>query len=293
MTTKIALLFAMLGFAGINARGAQASASPFAARYKAGDRMTYLMEGVNENWKYQVQALGVVRMDSKGGFAEEYTWSHFVSNGAAVALPSSGAEFRELVSLDPDKPPSMPNLAAAPPMLIGPITDLATFYVDLWLATSLGGKLSHAGDHADLNLGIPGSWADGNRVEIGESAVDFDFTLLKVDEATNAATLLVRHVPPAQLRVQLPAPWMCDSVSGGPDNWVQVTTENGKFIAGVGKETFDVRMKVSLVNGKILSATMENLVKGREGDCQDRALTNCGNAYPFQISRHIEISLKD
>jgi hypothetical protein len=292
VTVRIVLFLVMGGLALKAVQGAQPGRSLFAGSYKEGERMTYLMKGVNENWRYEIQAAGVVKKDSVGKYVEEYSWSHLVSNGVAVTLPPSGLRFREVLSLDPEKPISIPNLSAAPPVLIGPITDLATFYVDLWLATRLGDKLSHVGDHAFLKVGIPASWADGRRVVLGESAVDFDVSLLKVDRARQIAVLIVRHVPPAQPRVRLPAPWMHKPVAGTPNNWVQVTRKDDKFVAGVGKETFDVRMKVSLEDGRILSASIENLVKGQERDCRDPELTHCGDSRLLRNTRHVEISLE-
>jgi hypothetical protein len=264
MTARVVLILVLAGLATNTAQGAQPGRSLFARRYKEGERTTYLMKGTNENWRYEIQAAGVVKKDPTGKYVEEYSWSHFVSNGVAVTLHSSGLRFREVLSLDPDMPVSIPNLSTVPPVLIGPITDLATFYVDLWLATRLGAKLSHAGDHAFVKGGLLGSWADGRRVVLGESAVDFDVMLLNIDRSRQVVTLLVQHVPPAQPRVRLSAPWMRKPVAGTPNNWVQVTRKDGKFVAGVGKETFDVRMKVRLENGKVVSGTLENLVKARE-----------------------------
>lgn len=292
MAVRIMLILVMGGLAMNAAQRAQPGRRLFARRYKEGGRMTYLMKGMNEDWRYEIQADGVVKKDSTGKYVEEYSWSHLVSNGVAVALPSSGLRFRELLSLDPNIPNSIPNLSAVPPVLIGPITDLATFYVDLWLAIRLGTKLSHPGDHAFLKVGIPASWADGRRVVIGESAVDFDVMLLKVDRPTQVATLLVRHVPPAQPRVRLPAPWMRKPVAGTPNNWVQVTKDDGKFVARVGKETFDVRMKIGLADGRILSGRLENLVQANERTCRDSALASCDAPRPHQISRHVTIALE-
>jgi hypothetical protein len=73
-------------------------------------------------------------------------------------------------------------------MLIGPITDLLTFYSDLWLADRMG-KLSHAGDHFYQNHGTPASWADGNIVVIGETSIDFDVTLADINPSDKVATL--------------------------------------------------------------------------------------------------------
>ncbi len=126
---------------------------------------------------------------------------------------------------------------------------------------------------------------------LGEDSIDFDITLTSVDQSTKVATLVVRHVPPEQSQVRLPATWMREPVADTPNNWVQVTRRDGKFVAAVGKETFDVRMEVSVVDGKILSGVIENPVNARERDCRDAALASCGDPHPRHIFRKIEISL--
>ena len=53
-----------------------------------------------------------------------------------------------------------------------------------------------------------------------------------------------------------------------PNNWVSVQKgQDGKFEAGVGEETFDVELTVSLKDGKILSGQMDNVVKTVERTC--------------------------
>jgi len=106
------------------------------------------------------------------------------------------------------------------------------------------------------------------------------------------ATLLVRHVPPEQPAVHLPAEWMRELVADTKNNWVDVQKRDGKFVAAVGKETFDVRLKVSLADGKILSGTIENPVKAKERDCEDAGFTKCGDPRSHEILRHIEITLE-
>ena len=260
-------------------------------RYREGERLTYRMQGVNENWKYEIRATGVVKKDAAGKYFEEYAWSKLVSNGSAVTLPPASVEFRQTLSLDPDKPPSVPNLAVVVPAMIGPITDLLTFYADLWLVVKEG-KLIHAGDHLYRKHGTPASWADGTYVVLGEDSIDFDMSLTKIDETAKVATLFVRHVPPEQPQVRLPAAWMREAVAGTPNNWVEVAKRDGKFIAAAGKETFDVHMEVSVVDGKILSGTIENPVEAQERDCRDAALTSCGEARKRRILRKVEISLE-
>jgi hypothetical protein len=59
-----------------------------------------------------------------------------------------------------------------------------------------------------------------------------------------------------------------------------------------GQAPLDVRMKVSLADGKILSGTIDNPVKARERDCSDAGFSNCGEARPHEILWRIEIALE-
>lgn len=285
--TIVVLLFSLSGLA----QDVPKSDAPLVRHYREGETLIYRMKGKNENWRYEVQASGVVKKDGDGNFTEEYAWSSLISDGNAVPLSAASLGFRQVLSLSPDKPPSIPNLATVQPVLIGPITDLLTYYVDLWLAIRTG-KLAHTGDHVYQKVGIPASWADGNYVVLGEDAVDFDMTLEDFDRSHQVATLLVRHVPPEEPAVHLPAAWMREPVADTKNNWMNVAKRGGKFIAEVGKETFDVRMKVSLVDGRILSGTIDNPVKAKQRECEDAALTSCGDPRPHDILRQIEITLE-
>lgn len=264
--------------------------SPLVRHYTDGEKLTYHMKGDNEGWTYEVQANGVVKKNDSGHFVEEYGWSDFKSN-AGMSLSPASLNFRQTLSLDPAAPPSIPNLSQVQPFLIGPITDMLTFYADLWMANKQSG-LARAGDHVYVKVGIPASWADGSYTILGESSVDFDFTLKDLDDANHVATLLVRHVPPAEPKVKLPATWMQAPIADTPNNWVQVSkNQAGKYEAGVGKETFDVEIKLSLKDGRILSATMDNLVQTRHQECSDAALLDCGGPVDHQIRRQIELHL--
>jgi|CZKD01.1.fsa_nt_gi hypothetical protein len=266
------------------------SQSPLVRHYTEGEKLTYHMKGDNEGWTYEVQGNGIVKKDASGHFVEEYGWSDFKSN-AGMTLSAPSLSFRQTLSLDPANPPSIPNLSLVQPFLIGPITDMLTFYADLWLAIQQS-DLKRPGAHAYVKVGIPASWADGSHVILGESSIDFDLTLKELDSSNQVATLLVKHVPPLQPRVKLPAEWMRTPVADAPNNWVQVAKDqSGKYDVGVGKEIFDVELKISLKDGKILSATMNNLVQTRQHECSDAALLDCGQPVDHQIHRQIELHL--
>jgi hypothetical protein len=271
---------------------AQTTPTPLTRHYTEGEKLSYRMKGVNNGWTYEVQASGVVKKNSAGNFVEEYSFSDFKSSDGQTMSPAS-QNFRQTLSLNPAAPPSIPDLSQVQPFLIGPITDMLTFYADLWMAAKQG-TLTHTGDHTYVKLGGPNSWADGNYVVLGEDSIDFDITLKEVNTSTQIATLVVKHVPPAQPKVKMTAPWMQAPAADTPNNWVNVSKtadKNGvaKYHAEVGKETFDVEIKVSLKDGKILSATLDNPVEARQRDCSDAALLDCGEATPQRIHRHIEL----
>jgi hypothetical protein len=168
---------------------------------------------------------------------------------------------------------------------------MLTFYSDLWLAIRQS-DLKRPGDHAYVRVGTPASWADGNYVTLGEDSIDFDLTLNELNNSTQIATLLVRHIPPAQPKVKLPAAWMQTPVADTPNNWVQISkNQAGKYEAGVGKETFDVEIKISLKDRKILSATLDNMVKTRHRECYDAAVLDCSQPSDRQIHRQIGLHL--
>ncbi len=260
-------------------------------QYHEGETLVYRMTGVNENWHYTIDASGVVRKDASGAFFEDFQWSHMVSDGQPIDLGPGTAALHQRLTLDPDQNPTMPDLSKVDPKTIGPITDFMTFYVDLWLALKTG-QVTKAGDHFYMPNGTPQSWADGAYALLGQSSIDFDMTLKSVDGAAQTAVLEVRHVPPAKSTIKQPASWMQTRVGDKPNNWVSVRkVGDGKFEAGIGEETFDVELTVSLKDGKILSGSMDNTVKTVERSCEDEALTKCSEPKPHTITRTIGIEL--
>lgn len=293
MTKMLAVI--LLSCSGISLLAAPAPANErnvLLRSYREGEKLSYHMKGINEDWHYEIRADGIVKKDSDGTYFEEYGWSDLISDKQKVALSPASQNFRQQVTLDPKRNPGFPNLSQVDPRLIGPITDLMTFYSDLWLSVKTG-KLAHSGDHFYFKRSTPNSWADGTYTLTGEDSIDFDLTLKDVNRSNNTATVIVRHVPPEKPEIRLPADWMRKPVADTPNNWVQVTrTKGGKYLAAVGKETFDVEVILSLVDGKILSGSIDNPVDTAERECEDAALTKCGDPRPHPIRRQIEISLE-
>jgi hypothetical protein len=265
--------------------------NPLERHYRAGEALVYEMKTVNEGTHYRIRAEGAVGPDASGALAEKYTWTQMEFEGKPVALKPEMDSFRQSLTLTPEHPPMMPDLTKVDPRLIGPITDMMNFYVDLWLANKVQ-QLHQVGDHFYFHSPMPAaSWADGSRVLLGESAIDFDFTLKEVDQANQTALLEIKHVPPAQSAIHIKAEWMKKPVASLPNNWVTISKTAGGYEAGVGQETFDVLIKVSTIDGKILHVTMNNPVHTVMCQCEDEALTKCSVPQPHDILRQVEITL--
>jgi hypothetical protein len=273
--------------------------NPLHRTYHEGETLAYQMKGQNENWHYTIRADGIVTRGGASGaqgaasgpFLEEYRWSGMESDGKPIALSADTAANHQKVSLDPVFMPGMPDLSKVDRVLIGPITDFMTFYTDEWLALRMG-ALKKPGDHFYFPMPFNPSWADGTHVLLGEDSIAFDMTWKSTNEADRTALILIRHVPPAKPTVHLTADWMKKPVADTPNNWVEVEkTQDGKFEASVGKETFDVELKIDLTDGKILSGNLDNTVKTIHSTCEDQELTKCGDPVPHEIYRKIEIDL--
>jgi hypothetical protein len=262
--------------------------------YREGEAISYRMKAVNEGHlrtiRYEAQASARVRRDPSGLLVEDFAWTGLVVNDQPIPLRPASRQFREDLSLSPEYTLSVPDLGKVQPILIGPITDLLTFYADVQLAMRQS-NLLRAGDHVYVKHGTPNSWADGTYTVFGQDSIDFDITLTAIDEVAHEATLVVRHVPPAQAQIQFPATWMVVPVGNLPNNWVEVEKGGqGKYSAEVGKETFEVVIKLSLPSGRIISAEIDNPVDVLGRECDDAALSKCGAPARYGIRRKVYLS---
>jgi hypothetical protein len=290
-----AAFFVMLASAqsSVGQASPQVPQRPFKRDYRPGETVAYHMKAVNQGHlrtiRYEAQATAQVRREPAALFVEDFAWTDLVRNGQSVLLTEASRQFREGLSLSPEYKLTVPNLSKVQPLLIGPITDLLTFYADVQLAMRQS-TLLRAGDHVYVKHGTPSSWADGTYTIFGQDSIDFDITLANVDEATKEVTVIVRHVPPAQAHISFPAPWMLKPVGSLPNNWAEVERgDDGKYLAEVGKETFEVTVKLSLPSGRILSAVMDNPVEVLERGCDDAALLKCGAPVRYSIRRQVSL----
>jgi hypothetical protein len=253
---------------------------PLERRYHVAESISYRMHGDRDGHRYDAMVSGVVKQDADGVFFEDLGWTSVAVDDRPVTLSAEQLAVHQQLSLDPRFRLRIPDLRAAHPALIGPMLDLMTFYADYQIGARRH-DLVKLGDHAYVTRGTPNSWANpAAHVIVGEDSIDFDLTI------TAPATVVVKHVPPAVPQIPLPAPWMEKG-----NNWVQVVeTADGNYVAGVGRETFDVSLTLDPRSGAILGATMTNPVDLTQRTCTDAALTTCGPPEPRHIMRRIEIA---
>jgi len=287
----VSIALAALG-AGASQESSRAG-GPLARRYRDGEKTTYHMAATNKDLhrdlSYEVDAVCTVKKNAEGLFVEESEWTGLVVNQKPVQLPTGKDAIHQTLSRDPAFKLGIPDLSKVPPMLIGPITDLLTFYADLSLA-GREGKLGKAGDHFYFKLGTPSSWADGATVCVGEDSIDFDVSLSDVNESTGVATTVVKHVPPERPQIRKVADWTSVPVAGAENNWIQVVKIGADgYLGQVGKETFDVTLTTRLDDGRLQSATLDNVVEVVERPSRKPDLSSPGPESRYRIVRKIEL----
>jgi hypothetical protein len=289
MSTRPAL--ALLLAAACTSPSKAPDAPPLARRYAEGETARYVMTGTNQGRErtitYAAEAEARVVLDEQGRFVEEFRWTKLAVAGQDMPLDERTAAFRQRLSLDPRVEMTPPDISGINPMLIGPVFDLMTFYVDLHPSLHQG-RLLKPGDRIHVPHGQPNSWADGTHVTLGEDCIDFDLALESVEPAR--ARLRVRHVPPKETTIRLPAAWMQERVhKDAPNNWAQVQRGEDGFVAAAGHEIFDVAIEIERPSGCILSATMDNPVDIVQRHCADESLKEPGEPARYRIHRRIEL----
>lgn len=254
--------------------------APLIRHYQLGEVINYNMRGYNVTGStprsYTISAQGQLTKKPSGVFEESFRWMDLVINDVPITLSEQSQSYRQLLSLDRAYDIPFPTGEEFQSELGGPVWDLMSFYADLRIAAH-SGRLLKEGDRFSFIHSKPNSWVknDPNLI-IAEDCIDFDFVLKEIDDNNMRVVLVASHVPPDKTCVNLPAPWMKESVSDKPNNWVQVKRVPEGFEVEVGREDFVDIITIELGTGRIIEAIMNNPLNTIERLCSDEALLNCG-----------------
>ena len=219
--------------------------SPFERKYGDGEtlnyriQMTHTYDGTITS-TYDAHAAGIVKSDDKD-FYEKFHWTSVIGDGNKITLSPAADNFRQVLSLVPpfrlSIPAELTNLGSS---LIGPITDLLTFYADESLIIRHP-NIRHPSDHLYLNASVASSWGSG------QDCLDFEITLLSLDQLKHLGMIKVSHLPPSKICIKPPAKWMESQVIDTPNNWYDIDRSKKKWVASAGKETplFQERCRTS------------------------------------------------
>ena len=72
-----------------------------------------------------------------------------------------------------------------------------------------------------------------------------------------------------------------------------VSKNRNGYTASVGKETFDVELRVAIADGRLLLATLDNPVTAITRECTDQGLMQCGPPRPSPVLRRVTMSRVD
>lgn len=214
-----------------------------------------------------------------------------------VALDSEGqnldAEARAFppydLSLDPKDPDGLvlPDTTNAGDLL-GPVTDLGNFYVDLSPKTGIG-TLHQPGQSAADPTPLNGNFPSATR-PVGKDLLQLTTTLTSL--TGRRATFTSSFTPPAAGGLTLTQSFMDSPVCGStPNNFETVVQGSTGYVALWGCESNTITTVVDRASGRIESVQMNNPLQLEEVSCQDEALTECSSPAPVTLQQAAQLTL--
>ena len=199
-----------------------------------------------------------------------------------------------LVSIAPDAPKDgllLPSLAGLESPATGMVTDLHTFLVAVSPQAGVE-KLHRVGDRSEGSEPRVGDWSNAGSVPLGQDCVQISLRLVDLDDET--ATIETSFEPPAARCLALRAPWMARPVIAGavPNNFQQVSRGADGLMAMWGQERFVVRATVQRRDGKILRATMDNVLTLQVRTGCDDELASCAGEVPLSLRRTLTLTAR-
>lgn len=192
------------------------------------------------------------------------------------------------ISLHPDGSLALPPLRE--PAMVGPISDLTTFYVAI--SPSIGiDTLTKVGDEHVMPEAVRGVWTVLPHTPLGEDCIVPRVKITHLD--VNTVTFHTAFEPPSTPCLEPLGPWMREPVDGTrPNNFRQVTADpSGTRIVMWGREAFTTECRVERPSGRILVASMENTLTLKVRVGCDATLESCAGEFPTTIRRTVKLKL--
>jgi hypothetical protein len=193
------------------------------------------------------------------------------------------------MSLLADADMAMPDLVV--PDMVGMITDLFTYYVAVSSALGVQ-ELHEPGDQVTADALAHGDWSDGAGTPVGDDCILATVELLALDPQGTASFETRFEVPddPDCFEWEVDA-WSEPIAWGVSNNFQQVTDQEGDLVAMYGVEWFTIRSEMDAVDGRILSATMDNQLDLRLLAGCDESWQDCAYEGDLHLQRQEELAI--
>jgi hypothetical protein len=261
----------------------------FERRYEEGEHILYKLKGRTQSPTgmvvYRAKARSEVRKKNKKEFVEEFKFEEVSIDDKPIVLDENHTPLDLKLSLNSKSRLSFPDFSKVHPAIVGLSLDLMTIYADLQLVQK-NWDIKKDGDNFYLKDSKSNSWADKTYLVQAEDAIDFSMSVLKRDEEAKTLEILIKHVPPEKESIKLKADWMKKPIGHRPNNWLQVKKLSAKkFAVSVGKEIIEVKIKLDLLYGKIIDASLDNTIEIKERICFDETYLFCGRTNEYELKK--------
>lgn len=271
--------------------------SPLARVYTKGDHFRYKLTCTSyQNGKWTSTTVSeaqlIVGYDSLGVPYDEVHWLSSIQMGVKDTL-DLGVKARAIppyrISLDPKGSMALPPLTE--PAMTEPITDLHTFFVAV--SPALGAtRLKNAGDSYTKPQPAIGDFSNGANILKGQDCLQTSMSLMAISGDTDRVQ--TRFFPPLTNGLSYITPEMSTPVIADTVNNFQMLMPagNGKFNVQYGRELFTIDSKISKAEGKLLDASMFNLLSLRLNIMCDQQYQHCAMQMPMSIARKLSLELE-
>ena len=261
----------------------------FERRYEVGEHILYKLKGRTQSPSgmlvYRARAKSLVTKINKKDFIEEFSLEDVSIDEKPIELNENQGPIHLNLSLNSNTKIKFPDFSKVHPAIVGLSLDLMTIYADLHLVQKQS-DLAKEGDQYYLKDSKANSWADKNILIQAEDAIDFSMSVLKKDDQAKTIEILIKHVPPEKESIKLKADWMKKPIGYRPNNWLQVKRLGAKkFAVSVGKEVIEVKVKLDLLYGKIIDASIDNTIEIKERVCFDETYQFCGRTSQYELKK--------
>jgi hypothetical protein len=268
----------------------------FGRKYKTGE--TYRYKLTTEEWhsgKWDHTSIVICELkvikDSMGIPYDEVRWisKKMMTPKDTVDATKSALTVKPYrISLDPRGRIDIPRIEV--PEMTGAIEDFNTFFVAISPLVGVS-KLIKKGDSVLAKDPITADFSNGSTILKGQDCIGLSIKLTELTKSR--AILYTPFFPPSKPCLNFLTPDMNTPVVADTINNFQMVMQTGneQYLVQYGREFFYINSTVRRSDGKIITATMFNILNLKQKINCDKEYKNCQFEMPFSEQRNLKLEL--